>query len=132
MERAREWKWVRADAVLSEILRRYPVVSQILIQHSGMFHARKGDLYASFPPLTVAEYASRSGVDVEALLGLLNAAAETAQSVRGSYGCPSPGAHQAGLSGRRASTGYTGAYREPTHEEDVQEVVAVQTARGPE
>ena len=131
MEHAREWRWVTADAVVGEVLRRFPMVSQILIQRGGMFHANKGDLYASYPPMTVAEYASRSGVDVDALLGLLNAAAETDQSVRGSYGGPSSGAHQPRLSGRGTSSGYTGAYREPV-DEDIQEVVAVQTARGPE
>ena len=130
MEHARKWRWVTADAVVGEVLRRFPEVSQILIQHGGMFHARKGDLYASFPPMTVAEYASRSGIDVEALLGLLNAAAETDQSVRGSYESPRPGARRPSLS-RGTSSGYTGAYREPV-DEDVQEVVAVQTARGPE
>ena len=86
LTRAREWRWVTADAVVGEVLRHFPTVSQILVQHGGMFHARKGDLYANYAPLTVAEYASRSRVDVEALLGLLNAAAETDQSVRGSYG----------------------------------------------
>ena len=131
MEHTREWRWVTADAVVGEVLRRFPVVSQILIQHSSMFHARKGDLYASYPPMTVAEYASRSGVDVEALLGLLNAAAETDQSVRGVHGSPSSGAHQPRHSGRGTSSGYTGAFREPV-DEDVQDVVAVQTARGPE
>jgi len=131
MKHAREWRWVTADAVVGEVLCRFPTVSQILIQHGGMFHARKGDLYANYAPLTVAEYASRSGVDVEALLGLLNAAAETDQSVRGSYGGPSSGPHQPRLSGRGTSSGYTGAYREPV-DEDIQEVVAVQTARGPE
>jgi len=130
MEHAREWRWVTADALVGEVLRRFPVVGQILIQHSGMFHARKGDLYASFPPMTVAEYASRSGIGVEALLGLLNAAAESDQSVCGSYEIPSPGARRASLS-RGTSSGYTGAYREPA-DEDVQDVVAVQTARGPE
>lgn len=131
MEHARERRWVTADAVVGDVLRRFPVVSQILIQHGGMFHAREGDLYASYAPLTVAEYASRSAVDLEALLDLLNAAAETHQSVRGSYESPSKEAHQPRLSGRRTSSGYTGAFREPI-DEDVQDVVAVQTARGPE
>lgn len=131
MEHAREWRWVTADAVVGEVLRSFPVVSQILMQRGGMFHARKGDLYATYAPLTVTEYASRSGVDVEALLGLLNAAAETDQSVRGVHKSPGSGAHQPRLSGRGTSTGYTGAFREPV-DRDVRDVVAVQTARGPE
>src|SRR5712692_2912979 len=113
MERVREWRWVTADAFVSEVLRRFPVASRILLQHGGMFLARKGDLYASYPPLTVAEYASRSGIDLEALLGLLNAAAETDEFARGSYGSHRPGGRQPGLSGRGTTIGYTGAYREP-------------------
>jgi hypothetical protein len=131
MEHAPERRWVTADAVVGEVLRRFPVVSQILMQRGGMFHARKGDLYANYAPLTVAEYASRSGIDVEALLGLLNAAAETDQSIPSVVGSPSSEAHQPRHSGRGTSSGYTGAFREPG-DEDVQDVVAVQTARGPE
>ena len=70
-----------------------------------------------------------TGADEEHL-AVLNAAAETDQSVRGSYESPRPGARRPSLS-RGTSSGYTGAYREPV-DEDVQEVVAVQTARGPE
>jgi len=131
MERTRDWRWVTADAVVSEVLRRFPVASQILLQHGGMFHAKKGDLYASFLPLTVAEYASRSRIDVEGLLDLLNAAAETDEFARRPHGSHRPGGRQPGLGGRGSTIGYTGAYREPDRV-DVQEVVAVQTARGPE
>ena len=131
MEHAREWRWVTADAMVGEVLCRFPVVSQILIQHGGMFHANKGDLYASYPPLTVAEYASRSGIDLEPLLGLLNAAAESDEFARGSYGSHRAGGRRPGPSGRETTIGHTGAYREPARV-DVQEVVAVQTARGPE
>ena len=131
MEHAQERRWVTADAVVGEVLRRFPVVGQILIQHGGMFHARKGDLYASYPPMTVAEYATRSGIDVEALLGLLNGAAETDQSVRGSTKVPAQGRIDRATAVRGTSSGYTGAYREPG-DEDVQGVVAAQTARGPE
>jgi hypothetical protein len=131
MERMRERRWVTADAVVSEVLRRFPVASRILLQHGGMFHAKKGDLYATFLPLTVAEYATRSGgIDVEGLLDLLNAAAESDEFARRVNGSHRPGGRQPGL-GRGSTIGYTGAYREPDRV-DVEEVVAVQTARGPE
>jgi hypothetical protein len=131
MERTRERRWVTADAVVGEVLRRFPGARQILLQHGGMFHAKTGDMYASFLPLTVAEYASRSQIDIEGLLDLLNAAAETDEFARRPNGSHRSGGRQAGL-GRRGSTiGYTGAYREPDGA-DVDEVVAVQTARGPE
>jgi hypothetical protein len=131
MERARERRWVTADAVVGEVLRRFPAARQILLQHGGMFHARKGDLYASFSPLAVAEYASRSGIDAEGLLDLLNAAAETDEFARCSNGSHRSGGRQPGRGGRGSTIGYTGAYREPDRV-DVEEVVAVQTARGPE
>jgi hypothetical protein len=131
MKRPRERRWVTADAVVSEVLRRFPVASQILLQHGGMFHARKGDLYASFLPLTVAEYAIRSGIDIEGLLDLLNAAAETDEFARRSNGNQRGGGRRPRLGGRGSTIGYTGAYREPDRV-DVEEVVAVQTARGPE
>ena len=131
MERGRERRWVTAGAVVSEVLHRFPGAGQILLQHGGMFHARKGDLYASYLPLTVAEYASRSGIDLEGLLDLLNAAAETDEFARRSNGGQRPGRRPPGLGGRGSTIGYTGAYREPDRV-DVEEVVAVQTARGPQ
>jgi hypothetical protein len=34
---------------LSSAIERLIGQGQILLQHGGMFHARKGDLYASYP-----------------------------------------------------------------------------------
>jgi hypothetical protein len=44
---------------------------------------------------------------------------------------PRPGGRRPELIGRGTAAGYTGAYREPGTV-DIEEVVAVQTARGPE
>ena len=131
MERAREWRRVTAEMVVSEILSRFPAVGSILLQHGRMFHARKGELYVSYPPLTVAEYASRSEIDLELLLRLLNAAAETDEFAHRSHGSHRPGERRPDLIGRGTAVGYTGAYREPGSV-DIQDVVALQTARGPE
>ena len=44
---------------------------------------------------------------------------------------PEPAVHKPNFIGRGAAVGYTEAYQEPS-DVDIQEVVALQTARGPE
>ena len=122
---------VTADAVVNEILSRFPSAGPILLQHGRVVHARKGELYASYPKLTVAEYASLNRVDLESLLGLLNAAAESDEFARRSYGSHRAAERRRDLIGRGTAVGYTGAYREPGSV-DIEDVVSVQTARGPE
>ena len=56
---------------------------------------------------------------------------ETDEFVHKPSGSHRPEGRRPDLIGRGAAVGYTGAYREP-HGVDIQEVVAVQTARGPE
>ena len=41
--------------------------------------AGPGQVYPTYPPMTVADYAARNGVEVEALLMALNAEAEARQ-----------------------------------------------------
>lgn len=122
---------ITAASLVNEILGRFPAAGPILLQHGRMVHARKGELYPSYPALTVAEYAALNGVDLEHLLGLLNAAAETDGFTPRADGSPRPGGRRPDLIGRGTAVGYTGAYREPGGV-DIEEVVSVQTARGPE
>jgi hypothetical protein len=68
---------IAAETKLNEILERYPSVGPILVQAGRGWVNKRGDLYAQFPDLTVAQYAELNGVEVERVLQLLQPAAES-------------------------------------------------------
>ena len=68
---------IATETRLNEILERYPSVGPILVQAGRGWVNKRGDLYAQFPDLTVAQYAELNGVEVERVLQLLQAAAES-------------------------------------------------------
>ena len=68
---------IAAESRLNEILERYPSVGPILVQAGRGWVNKRGDLYAQFPDLTVAQYAELNGVEVARVLRLLQAAAES-------------------------------------------------------
>ena len=68
---------IAAETKLNEILERYPSVGPILVQAGRGWVNKQGDLYAQFPDLTVAQYAELNGVEVDRVLRLLQAAAES-------------------------------------------------------
>jgi len=70
---------ITADWQVDEVLRRYPATGPIFLQRGRMLQAGPGQVYPTYPPMTVAEYAARNGVEVEALLMALNAEAEARQ-----------------------------------------------------
>src|SRR5262245_12329224 len=67
---------VAADSKLNELLERYPAMGPILVQAGRGYVNRRGDLYAQFPDLTVAQYAEMNALDVGAVVRRLQAAAE--------------------------------------------------------
>jgi hypothetical protein len=120
---------ITAESKLGAILARYPSVGPIVFQSGRAFVARPGDLYAQYPGLTVADYARLNGLEAEALVRRLQAAAEAASAQ------PKAAADDEAPSRRRAAPllGYTSAYRD---REDsgtgARSVVSVQSAHGPE
>ncbi len=84
MAEASQWSSVAADSKLNELLARYPAIGPILVQAGRGYVDRRGDLYAQFPDLTVAQYAEMNGLDVGTVVRRLQAAAESEEMTRGS------------------------------------------------
>ena len=121
---------IAADAKLNEILERYPSVGPILVQAGRGWVNKQGDLYAQFPDLTVAQYAELNGVEVDQVLRLLQAAAESEEQTRKAGG--KPGDDDEVWRRPPLTIGYTSSYdeREGTSAGTVP-VVHVQSHRGP-
>ena len=101
----------------------------MFIQHGSLGVSEPGKFYLQYPGQTVGEYAERNGVDLKALLYLLNTAAEaTDLEARRRRRRPS-------ARGRppEEPVGYTSACRD-LKDFDIQTepVVASQLARGPD
>ena len=120
---------ITAESQVDETIKRYPSTGPIFLQHCHPYVAQRG------PGLTLGEYATLSGLAIEPLLELLNAAAEAEQfAQRTSSSCRSGGS-QSGWWERTppiGSVGYTGSYRERSGDVVDVSVVSVQEARGPE
>ena len=120
---------------VDETMARYPTTGSIFLQSGHLYVARPGQLYATYPGLTLGEYATRSALAVEPLLASLNAAADAEHFALGTAsGSRSPG----GGSGWRERTppvgsiGYTGTYRGSSSDIVDVSVVSVLEARGPD
>jgi hypothetical protein len=70
---------ITADWPVDEVLRRFPATGPIFLQQGRMLEAGPGQIYPTYPRMTVAEYAARNGVEVEKLLKALNAEVEARQ-----------------------------------------------------
>jgi hypothetical protein len=70
---------VTADWRVDEVLRQYPATGPIFLQWGRMLEAGRGQVYPSYPQMTIAEYATRNNVDAQALLKALNAEVEARQ-----------------------------------------------------
>lgn len=123
---------VEAGTGLKEVLARVPDADALLLQHGRLFRARPGELSLDYPGLTTAGYAALNGTALAPLLRLLNAAVEASYE-RGPTRGERPGGNgpRPRPVMRGISSGYTGACREPT-DLDLEDVVSVQLARGPE
>ena len=67
---------ITADWQIDDVLRRFPATGPIFLQHGRMLEAGTGQVYPTYPQMTVADYAARCGITVETLLLALNAEAE--------------------------------------------------------
>jgi len=116
IERERGKPSVSAGQTVRDVLTRYPAT---------MFTAKPGELYLRYEELTLEKYAALNRIDLDALLKLLNAAAEGEDRP--------PARENPYRTGPVVGTvGYTGSYREPDSNVELARVVDVQTARGPE
>ena len=70
---------ITADWQIDEVLRRFPATGPIFLQHGRMQEAGTGQVYPTYPQMTVADYAARGGLAVETLLKALNAEVEAKQ-----------------------------------------------------
>lgn len=126
---------ITAASDVAETIARHPSTGPIFLQRGRLHQSPLGSLYATYPRQTLGEYAALSGLAIEPLLELLNAAAEAAQFPERPSGNRGPSA-----GGRRrqrepiapiGSIGYTGTYRERSGDFADVSVVSVQGARGP-
>jgi hypothetical protein len=113
MALADEWTPVTPESKLNDILVRCPSVGQILVQAGQGYVNRRGDLYAQYPDLTVAQYAEMNGLDVGAMVKRLAAAAEAEEMARKGRP-PARAAREDSASVRRPplAIGYTSSHTE--------------------
>src|SRR5262245_8183532 len=119
---------ITSGETVRDVLIRYPSAGPIFLQHGAMFSVKTGDPYVRYDNMTIEQYAALHHVDLDALLKLLNAAAEDDARAASSPGDPYERGVVVG-----GPIGYTVAYRDPKSEEiELPSVVDVQTARGPD
>jgi hypothetical protein len=120
---------IDANTKMNDVLRRYPSTGEVFIQRGPLSVAESGKFYLQYPDQTVGEFAQRNGVDIKALLALLNTMAEaTSLEARGVSQRPT-------ARGRppEGPIGYTASYRE-LKDSDIESepFVASLLARGPD
>jgi hypothetical protein len=125
-----EWVQIAADTKLNEILERYSSVGPILVQAGRGWVNKQGDLYAQFPDLTVAQYAELNALEIDRVLRLLQAAAESEERTLKTGA--SPRDHLEAWRRPPVTIGYTSSYdeREGMSRGTIP-VVHVQSERGP-
>jgi hypothetical protein len=124
-------RWITVDSRVNDTLARYPGTGPVFIQFGRLYVDRPGELYPSYPDLTVGELARNNRVDLEPLLVELNAAAESDEAARAWV--RSLDGEPALLGEFSLTLGYTASYR-PVEDAVPRyvPVVLVQAARGPE
>jgi len=103
---------ITADSKINEILSHYPSIGPILVQAGPGYVNRRGDLYAQYPDLTVAQYSEMNGLQVAAVVRRLKAAAEAEEMAR--RRAPHAQDREDSIAVRRIplSIGYTSSYDE--------------------
>lgn len=120
---------IEATTKVNDVLQRHPLTGEVFIQHGPLGVEEPGKFYLQYPDETVGEYAERNGVDLKALLHLLNTTAE-AMDLEAKGLRPRPTARGRPPDG---PIGYTSAYRDlKDFDIETEPVVANQLARGPD
>src|SRR5438067_11373326 len=103
---------------VDETITRYPSTGPIFLQGGPLYVLRPGQLYATYPGLTLGQYAALNGLAFERLLESLNAAAEAEQfaerTASSSRSKPDGSGWRVRATPPAGSIGYTGTYREPS------------------
>jgi hypothetical protein len=104
---------VTPASTLNSILERCPSAGQILVQMGQGYVNRRGDLYAQYPDLSVAQYAELNGLDTARVVDRLAAAVEAEEMARKGRP-PARAAREDAASVRRTplAIGYTSSYDE--------------------
>ena len=121
---------ITAESKVNDVLARHPATAPVFTQGQRHYVDQPRNLYATFPGLTVGDFARQNALDLGAVLLQLNALAES-QDAAGreeSRATEDPRVGQFSL-----TLGYTASYR-PREDAapDRVSVVSVQSARGPE
>ena len=127
---------ITVESRVDETITRYPSTGPIFLQGGPLYVARPGQLYATYPGLTLGEYAALNSLAIERLLELLNAAAEAEHFAQRTASRSRSEGDESGWRARTTppagSIGYTGSYREPSADVVEVSVVSVLEARGPD
>jgi hypothetical protein len=59
-------RWITVDSRVNDTLPRYPSTARVFLQFGRLYVDRPGELYPSFPGLTVGEFARNNRVDLAA------------------------------------------------------------------
>src|SRR5262245_50074236 len=120
---------IDATTKVNDVLKRHSLTGEVFIQQGPLGMSEPGKLYVRYLDETVGQYAERNGVDLKALLDVLNAAAE-ATVFEATRLKPRPTARGRPPEG---PIGYTSAYRDLNEFDiEIESVVTSQLARGPD
>jgi hypothetical protein len=76
MDPSSDWTQIGPESKVNDVMARYPTMGPVLVQMGRGYVNRRGDLYAQFPDLSVAQYAELNGLDTDAVVRRLQAEAE--------------------------------------------------------
>ena len=132
----RESGLITVESRVDEMLSRYAGTGPIFLQGRYLHVARPGRFFATYPGLTLGEYAGLSDLAIGRLLKSLNAAAEAEQFSQRTASSSRSERDDSGWRQRTTppvgSIGYTGSYREPSADIMEVSVVSMLEARGPD
>jgi hypothetical protein len=122
---------ITADWSLTAVLARVPSTGVVFAQHGPLFKVQRGQIYPTFPELTVREWADANHVPLDALLVRLDAHAEGEEGARRSVDSASPHEPRPRPGWARTTIGYTGSFDERGDVEVDSTSVVAEQARGP-
>ena len=121
---------ITAESKVNDVLARHPATAPVFTQ-GRLYVDQPRNLYATFPGLTVGDFARQNDLELDAVLVQLNALAESQDAAQPRDGRAAEDA--ARLGHFSLTLGYTASYR-PREDAapDRVSVVSVQSAHGPE
>lgn len=122
---------ITAESKVNDVLARHPATAPVFTQGRRLYVDQPRNLYATFPGLTVGDFARQNDLELDAVLVQLNALAESQDAAQ--QGDSRATEDAARLGQFSLTLGYTASYR-PREDAapDRVSVVSVQSAHGPE